>query len=493
MSKQEMKQFYPGDPLSHAEPNDNNNITNPDNDTESTSENQTDNKGDSKNEGVDNTGDNTEPARESQTDNEGDSKNEGIDNAGDNTEPARESQTNNESDSKNEGINNTSKSAEKTENGLSILEKNQLLLIYINQLKELISTEKYKQEIESIKKEKKKAERLYNFWEKKLDELEKTYNDSVIYEYDNIVESNDEIIIKSRKSISIALEGSSSRNKEKLPGILKPLLKISKSMTKNADLWTVEGVAEDSGRLFINTGKIDKKEIPVYNGLLRSIFMTNKNLEKGIEKLLFIDNKINATLKELFIPLEICNLKVFDIEDRINDLFEKTEGQDKESIFNSIKEDVKQYVNDKLKKDHDHTKTIYNDVNNFQKDMLEFFNISLIKAYNTLERVGRDFNSLVNKEGNSAKQQWGVLINDLLKLIEKRLKSYSIFKMEVKEGDIFDPNIHEPVSEAERDENFKDDQIKSIEATGFQMTANINKNEETTIVLKSTEVIIVKN
>jgi molecular chaperone GrpE (heat shock protein) len=65
--------------------------------------------------------------------------------------------------------------------------------------------------------------------------------------------------------------------------------------------------------------------------------------------------------------------------------------------------------------------------------------------------------------------------------------------MEVKEGDIFDPNIHEPVSEAERDENFKDDQIKSIEATGFQMTANIHKNEETTIVLKSTEVIIVKN
>jgi molecular chaperone GrpE (heat shock protein) len=127
-------------------------------------------------------------------------------------------------------------------------------------------------------------------------------------------------------------------------------------------------------------------------------------------------------------------------------------------------------------------------VNQFEKRYFAFLNSHLIKPLLELFSLHKSLKKR-NVKNDLVVSKWVPMIESMIKIYMKYMKNVlSIEKISTKRGDIFDPDIHIPVSEGEPDSALDDNQIKSLISNGF-----IFKQKKQLVVIRPAEVVVVKN
>ena len=294
-------------------------------------------------------------------------------------------------------------------------------------------------------------------------------------------------------------------------------------MEKNSDIMSVKRVREDSGFMYLDSSNLDESEVQGLNGTLKSLLMIHKNLVSEKDGILSIDNQINNTIKQLYIPMKIESVTLDLINKRVKEIllgktpsddiifklvedtkvdeylvFQYLKVKDVDEFSNKdlsglLNNDVDELIKDILTSDNSTSKSILEGVNKFQKSMVKFFNLSVIKAYNNITTTRKNFNK--EHEGKIFLDKWNILFKDLEIYLLNFLKEFGITKIITNRSDDYNPEIHLPIAEAEKDEELKNDQVKSVENEGFQFSNRLifEDAETSNHILKQAEVIVVRN
>jgi len=387
-------------------------------------------------------------------------------------------------------------------------ERSSIQFKFINAYKELVSQEEYQKEIKSTTKRIETAKDLFEFWEEKRDILAEFYANDLLYQFKDEILENFKGIQRSKKSLTIAIESNPQKNKEILEEVLKELLSKVEEMTKNNDLLSVKRTTLDSGTIYLKTEELNETEIQQLNETLRSILIIHKYLINERDSILTIDNQANKAIKLLYKPLAINAINNDVIDEHINNMLKNPEVNfeeynnsvshchniTEESIINYItQKEITNFTENILRSDNATSKSVLDGVNDFQESLVKFLNNTVIRAYNDIRRIENNF--VQTHKNQLYLNFWKELFGQLSEYLEDFLEKIGIEKIPVMLGDDYNPVIHEPVAEAEPDENLKNDQIKFIENEGFRFTDQgvFSDSIPGHRILKRTDVIIVKN